>query len=79
MKLIESFILGVLTENVSCRVCGDPTDGSSDTCEIHASEPTQLEMLGADTNFDFPQGKTIHSRPYRNSGGSPTMKSWGLS
>ena len=76
---LDEFVREVLAENVSCRVCGDPTDGSSDTCELHMNEPTQLELLGADVNFEFPQGKTIPSRPYRNSGGRPTMKSWGLS
>jgi len=79
MRILRQFIREVLTENVSCRVCGDPTDGSSDACELHANEPTQLELLGADSNFEFPQGKTIPSKAYRNSGGRPTMKSWGLS
>jgi len=75
---LEDFIREVLTENVSCRVCGDPTDGEHDACEIHMKEPTQLELLGASTNFEFSQGKTIPPRAFRNGGGRPTMKSWGL-
>ena len=78
MKILKEFIQETLNENVSCRVCGDPTDGSNDTCEVHKDEPTQLELLGSDSNLEFPQGKTVNSRPYKNRGGRPSMGGWGL-
>ena len=43
----------IILENVSCRVCGDPTDGEHDTCEEHREEPTKLELLGT------PEGQSI--------------------
>lgn len=78
MKILKEFIQETLNENVSCRVCGDPTDGSSDTCDLHMSEPTQLELLGADSNLEFPQGATIPQKVYKNRGGRPNMASWSL-
>lgn len=45
-KLLLHEFVKILLENVSCRVCGDPTDGEHDTCEEHRDEPTKLELLG---------------------------------
>lgn len=79
LALLEHFIRETIEEG-TCRVCGSNIDDTeTDTCEKHESEPTQLQLLGSDSCFDFSQGKTVPSRPYRNSGGRPTMKSWGLS
>lgn len=77
--MLKEFVREVLAENVSCRVCGDPTDGEQDTCERHKDEPTKLELLGADMVPDIPQGITIPQRPYKNRGGRPSMKGMGLS
>ena len=76
--MLREFVAEVLAENVSCRVCGDPTDGSSDACEQHQDEPTQLELLGVDSNFEFSQGLTVPQKAYKNRGGRPSMNGWGL-
>lgn len=72
---LKKFVKEVLLENVSCRVCGNATDGEHDTCEEHRDEPTKLELLGTDP-FEAPQGLTVQKGPYRNGGGRPSRMGW---
>lgn len=75
MKLLKEFIQSVLQENVSCRVCGNPTDGSADTCEEHKDEPTKLEVLPADISANPGQGLPVHKQP-ASVDGRPHVNGW---
>jgi hypothetical protein len=72
--IIEEFVK-IMLENISCRICGNPTDGENDTCDEHRDEPTKLELLGK-SNFEFTQGLTVPKGAYRNGGGRPSKMGW---
>jgi len=74
VRLLREFVQEVLSENVSCRVCGDPTDGSSDTCDLHKDEPTKLELLPGALKIGPEHGKTVYSRPPAPVDGGPRVR-----
>ena len=74
-ECIREFVTEVMLEAVYCRICGNATDGSHDTCEEHREEPTKLELLG-NSNFEHSEGTTVYKGPYRNGGGRPSKMGW---
>lgn len=78
-QILQNFVK-IIVENVSCRVCGDPTDGENDTCEEHKDEPTKLELLGTPEGASMSperdyNGRTVRTR-VASVDGKPNQRGW---
>lgn len=80
MKQSLKEFVRIILENVSCKVCGNPTDGNYDTCEDHREEPTKLELLGSHEGMSISperdyNGRTVRTRT-ASVDGRPTQRGW---
>ena len=80
LQQLREFIEETLSEAVSCRVCGDPTDGNQDTCDEHREEPTKLELLGTPEGQRMSPEQSYNGRTVRTRiapvDGRPNQRGW---